>query len=71
MLLRDHYKNQPDTILHLLTHKIKIKQAWVNIMAQGLATPDPSLSLTHLSISRGRATTTHYTHHQVSLMVSH
>jgi len=42
----------------------------VNIMAQGLSTPDPSLSLTHLSI-RSRATTTHYTHHQVSLMVSH
>jgi len=42
----------------------------VNIMAQGLSTPDPSLSPTHLSISRGRATTTHYTHHQVSLMVS-
>ena len=39
-------------------------------MAQGLSTPDPSLSLTHLSIRRGRATTTHYTHHQVSLMVS-
>jgi len=43
----------------------------VNIMAQGLSTPDPSLSPTHLSIKRGRATTTHYTHHQVSLMVSH
>jgi len=43
----------------------------VNIMAQGLSTPDPSLSPTHLSIRRGRATTTHYTHHQVSLMVSH
>ena len=39
-------------------------------MAQGLSTPDPSLSPTHLSIRRGRATTTHYTHHQVSLMVS-
>ena len=37
-------------------------------MAQGLSTPDPSLSPTHLSIRRGRAT--HYTHHQVSLMVS-
>jgi len=36
-------------------------------MAQGLSTPDPSLSPTHLSIRRGRATTTH---HQVSLMVS-
>jgi len=41
----------------------------VNIMAEGLSTPDPSLSPTHLSIRRGRATTTHYTH-QVSLMVS-
>ena len=39
-------------------------------MAQGLSSPDPSLSPTHLSIRRGRATTTHYTHHQVSLMVS-
>jgi len=39
-------------------------------MAQGLSTPDPSLSPTHLYISRGRATTTHYTHRQVSLMVS-
>jgi len=28
-------------------------------MAQGLSTPDPSLSPTHLSIRRGRATTTH------------
>ena len=42
----------------------------VNIMAQGLSTPDPSLSPTHLSIRRVPATTTHYTHHQVSLMVS-
>jgi len=42
----------------------------VNNMAQGLSTPDPSLSPTHLSIRRGRATTTHYTHHQVNLMVS-
>jgi len=42
----------------------------VNIMAQGLSTPDPSLSPTHLSIRRGRATTTHCTHHQVSLMLS-
>jgi len=42
----------------------------INIMAQDLSTPDPSLSHTHLSIRRGRATTTHYTHHQVSLMVS-
>ena len=41
----------------------------VNIVAQGLSTPDPSLSPIHLSIRRGRATTTHYTHHQVSLMV--
>jgi len=39
-------------------------------MAQGLSTPDPSLSPTHLSIRRGRTTTAHYTHHQVSLMVS-
>jgi len=30
-------------------------------MAQGLSTPDPSLSPTHLSIRRGRVTTTHYT----------
>ena len=42
----------------------------INIMAQGLSTPDPSLSPTHLSIRRGRATTTHYTHHQIGLMVS-
>jgi len=42
----------------------------VNIMAQDLSTPDPSLSPTHLSIWRGRTTTTHYTHHQVSLIVS-
>jgi len=42
----------------------------VNNMAQGLSTPNPSLSPTHLSIRRGRATTTHYTHHQVSLVVS-
>jgi len=42
----------------------------VNIMAQGLSTPDPSLSPTHLSIRRGRTTTTYYTHHQVSLVVS-
>ena len=41
----------------------------VNIVARGLSTPDPSLSPTHLSIRRGRATTTHYTHHQVSLIV--
>jgi len=38
-------------------------------MAQGLSTPDPSLSPTHLSIRRGRTTTIHYTHHQVSLIV--
>jgi len=42
----------------------------VNIMAQGLSTPDPSFSPTHLSIRRGRATSTHYTHRQVSLVVS-
>ena len=42
----------------------------VSIMAQGLSTPDPSLSPTYLSIRKYRATTTHYTHHQVSLMVS-
>jgi len=42
----------------------------VNIMAQGLSNPDPSLNPTHLSIRRGRTTTTHYTHHHVSLMVS-
>ena len=42
----------------------------VNIMAQGLSTPDPSISPTHLSIRKGRTTTTHYTHHQVSLVVS-
>ena len=47
------------------------RPSWVNIMAQGLSTPDPSLSPTHLSIRRGRTTTTHYTHHQVSLVVSH
>ena len=39
-------------------------------MAQGLSTLDPSLSPTHLSIRRGRATTTHYTYHQVSMVVS-
>jgi len=42
----------------------------VNIMAQGLSIPDPSLTHTHLSIRSGRSTTTHYTHQQVSLMVS-
>jgi len=41
----------------------------VNIMAQGFSTPDPSLSHTHLSIRKGRATTTYYTHHQVTLIV--
>jgi len=35
-------------------------------MAQDLSTPDPSLSRTHLSIRRGHATTTHYTHHGVA-----
>jgi len=40
-------------------------------MAQGLSTPDPSLSPTHLSIKTGRITTTHYTHYQVRMMVSH
>ena len=39
-------------------------------MAQSLCTPDPSLTPTYFSIRRGRATTTHYTHRQVSLMVS-
>jgi len=39
-------------------------------MAQDLSTPDSSFSSTYLSVRRGRATTTHYTHHQVSLMVS-
>ena len=38
----------------------------VNIMAQGLSTPDPSLSPTQLSIRRGHATTTHYTQHYTS-----
>ena len=42
----------------------------VNIMAQGLSITDPSLSPTHLSIRRGHATTTHYTHHQISMVVS-
>jgi len=37
-------------------------------MAQGLSTPDRTLSPTHLSIRRGRATNTHYT--TISLMVS-
>ena len=39
-------------------------------MAQGLSTLDLSLSPIQLSIRRGRATTTHYTHHRVSLIVS-
>ena len=44
----------------------------VNIVAQGLSMHSRSpLSPTHPTIRRGRATTTHYTHHQVSLMVSH
>ena len=46
------------------------KPSRVNIMARDLSTPDPSLSPTHLSIRRG-PTITHYTHHQVSLTVSH
>ena len=46
------------------------RQKRVNIMAQGLSTPDHSLSPTHLPIKRSHATTTHYIHHQVSLMVS-
>ena len=41
-----------------------------NIIEQGLSTPDPSLSPTHLSIRRGCATTTHFEHNQVSLTVS-
>ena len=47
---------------------IRRRPSRVNIVAQGLSTP--SLSPTHLSIRRGHATTTHYTHHQVSLVVS-
>jgi len=56
----------------LVTRETGYRPSRVNIMAQGLSTPDPSLSPTHLSIRRGRATTTQYTHthHQVSLMVS-
>jgi len=42
----------------------------VNIVAQCLSTPYAYLSPTHITIRRGHATTTHYTHHQVSLMVS-
>jgi len=38
--------------------------------AEGLSAPYPFLNPTHLSIRKGRATTTHYAHHQVSLMVS-
>ena len=44
----------------------------VNIMAQGLSTPDPSLS-PYTSLYKERSHnnyTLHYTHHQVSLMVS-
>jgi len=41
----------------------------VNIMAQVLSTLYASLSPTPYT-RRGRATTTHYTHHQDSLMVS-
>jgi len=44
------------------------RPSMVNIMAQGLSTSDPSFSPTHFSIKRGRATTTHYTRHQVSLI---
>ena len=53
-----------------ISHQINsgYRPSSVNIMAQGLSTPDPSLSPTHLSIRRGCATTTHYTH---SLMVLH
>jgi len=40
-------------------------------MAEGLSTPNPSLSCTHLCVRRGHTTTTHYTLHQVSLVVSH
>ena len=39
-------------------------------MAQGLHFRSPPLSPTHLSVKTGCATTTHYTHHQVSLVVS-
>ena len=42
----------------------------VNIIAQRLSTNDPSLSPTHLSIRRCRATPTHYTYLKVSLMLS-
>jgi len=39
-------------------------------MAQGLSTPDPSLSPTHLSEYEQVAQQLYNTHHQVSLMVS-
>ena len=43
----------------------------VNIMAQSLSTPDPSVSPTHLSIRRrSRNNYTLHIHHQVNLMVS-
>ena len=42
----------------------------VNIVAQGLSTPDPSLSLTPLSKKGEVAQQLHNSHHQVSLMVS-
>ena len=45
------------------------RRSRINITAQGLSTPDPSLQL-HTSIRRVRTTATHYTHYQVSLMVS-
>jgi len=35
-------------------------------MAQGLSTPDPSLSPTQLSVRRGRTITTQYTLHTPS-----
>jgi len=54
----------------IMQYELVARETVVNIMAQGLSTPDPSLSPTHLSIRRGRATTTQYTLHQVSLMVS-
>ena len=47
-----------------------IGRAWYISWHKGLSTPDPSLSPAHLSIRRGRTTTTHFTHHQVSLMVT-
>ena len=44
----------------------------VNIVAQGLSTPDPSLSPTHLSKAEvaQQLHSTHYTHHQITPMVS-